>query len=749
MDTMKQPIDRNTLLPFYAHSLDGSPEAEWEPLALHLESVARLAEQFATSFESAPWGHLAGLWHDLGKYRPEFQELIRGRKIQTEHAGAGAALASERGLLPLAFAIAGHHSGLANHKAQSNSARTPLLDRLGNATPVLDAVRAHVPREFTDVSIPALPEFIRRTGRSPDETKLSIELWTRMIFSALVDADRLATERFYQPNARQTLASFDNLPDILARLNARLDRFSEAAGEVNAIRRAVLTDCRSAAALPPGIFTLTVPTGGGKTLSAMAFALLHAVRNGQRRVITAVPYTTIIDQNARVLRDALGALNVIEHHSGFEASPDESSASGSVEMRRRFATENWDAPIIVTTTVQLFESLFASHPSRCRKVHNIARSVIVIDEAQSLPAGYLLCILDMMKALVRDYGCTIVLSTATQPALSARTALPQGLQRVTEIAGDLGRLRPALRRVRVDWPTADHVVTRYSDLAPDVSSHKQVLAIVHLRKDARALAEQIPAEGRYHLSALMCPAHRKLTLSEMTAALHAGKTCRTISTQLVEAGVDIDFPVVYRALAGLDSLAQAAGRCNREGALTDTEGRSKEGSFIVYRAETMPPAGTLRRGLEETEKLLRLHGDSLDFTDPDTMDAYFRGLYMTSQLDPKGVQSERALLNFATVGDLVQLVEDGFTRSVVVPYGDSRTIVSEYLRFPSRQAARALQQYVVQVRERDLMELTGLGALEPLGDFGFVLFDPEEKLYDAHFGLCLSEIRNESPTLII
>lgn len=722
----------------YAHTTRG-PVETWEPLREHLENVAQLAARFGAAFHSKDWGHLAGLWHDLGKYRPEFQRKLRGSGEQIEHAGLGASLAADKGAggHSLAFVIAGHHCGLANRDAQGDSGLSPLKQRLAGNKEVLDQLRNSLPVELLSAALPSIPEFL--TAPSTSATRRRWELWTRMLFSSLVDADRLATESFYEPLKTQARGQHASIADLLARLNTYLARF-KGDNDLNRDRARVLEDCRHASKETPGFFSLTAPTGTGKTLSALAFALEHARTYSLGRVIVVVPYTSIIEQNAAVYRDALGMENVIEHH----ASIDEESRKeqfGETEARRRLAAENWDAPVVVTTTVQLFESLLSNHPSRCRKLHNVVRSVIVLDEAQSLPAGYLACLLDVMKELVASYSCSIVFATATQPALGQRHSLPEGLEGVREIVEAPAELAQRLKRVRIHWPDPQRPLIPYDELAREIVRHDQVLVVVHLRKDARRLARALPEEARYHLSALMCAAHRSVVLDRVRSALRRGERCRLVATQLVEAGVDLDFPVVYRALAGLDSLAQAAGRCNREGLRA-------EGKFVVFRAETKPPPGILRIGLDVVEGMLTNHGNTLDFATPTCFDEYFRTLYHAVDMDRFGVQGEREQLNFANVDRLVNLVEDGYRSPLVVSWADADARLSAYERAPNRDTLRALQPFLVQVPRNELDKLESLGAARPVNDAFWALTSPFQNLYDSNFGFVHEDALPDPAALI-
>lgn len=720
----------------FAHSRPGEPVERWERLEVHLHEVAALAAEFAGAFEAAEWGRLAGLWHDLGKYRPEFQRRIRGSREQVEHAGIGAALARQHGLIPLAFAIAGHHAGLANPTTRSGSG-LPLADRIEANRAPLAEVLPLIPPDLVDnrpaVGLPRWAMIPSGASRHAQEAgRRALEFWTRMIFSALVDADYLATERFRSPERHAARPERHDIKELADLLDQKLATFTTNS-EVNVIRRAVLDDCVRAAAQVPGFFSLTVPTGGGKTLSSMAFALRHAALHGLRRVVVAIPFTSIIEQNAAVYRDILGPDRVVEHHSNLdEAALREHD--GEAETLRRLAAENWDAPVIVTTNVQLFESLFANRPSRCRKLHNLTRSVIILDEAQALPAGFLLPVLDSLRELVARYGCTVVLSTATQPALSRRAAMPSGLEDVREIATDPVKLARALTRIRVRWPRPGDPPTSLEELAERMRCEPQVLAIVHRRRDASDLAGLLPTADRHHLSALMCPAHRIEVLGRVRAALLAKRPCRVVTTQLVEAGVDVDFPVVFRALAGLDSLVQAAGRCNREGALRDTTGKPALGRFEIFRAATEPPAGILRRGLEATVAMLARYPEGLMLGDPGTTDEYFRLLFGAVDLDQRGIQAQRAGLNFATTAEEFRLIPDA-TWPVVVPWENASERLAEHARHPRRETFRSLQPFTVQIYDQHLRELRGAGALEEVSEGLFALTLPFRARYDAEFGL--------------
>ena len=498
--------------------------------------------------------------------------------------------------LPIQLAISGHHTGLQDLSYWRE-------ERLPRTSPLLSELPLdRIPAAILNTEFLSAPDFLMEVPKdtSPAEARsvLSrrLEFWTRMIFSALVDADFLDTEVFFSQERAALRGDFPKLQGLADQLTDYLNKLSAAVPDtdVNRVRATVLERCRAIATQEQGVFSLTVPTGGGKTFASLSFALEHARAHGLERVVVIAPFLTIIDQTVAAYRAALDEAEdqpvLIEQHSGLD--PEEESA------RNRLATENWDAPLIVTTAVQFFESLFANRTSKCRKLHNLARAVIVIDEAQTLPAHFLIPILEVLQELVDHYGASIVLSTATQPLLAARKAPDgrtiRGFREVREIAGDDVEVREMFRVLRRVRPERVHT-NDWEEVADLIAAESRTLAIVHLRNDARELAEKVrrrcPDDPIYHLSALMCAAHRRERLKEIRRALGQDVTSiRVISTQLVEAGVDLDFPVVFRAMAGLDALIQSAGRCNREGRLGHVGGR-----LVIFDAPTNPPVGILRR----------------------------------------------------------------------------------------------------------------------------------------------------------
>lgn len=699
----------------------------------HLLQVGERARDFAERFGAGEWALLAGRWHDLGKYARGFQRLIReenGFEVHLEgaeevgprdHSTAGAlharqVLGKQLGSL-LAFAIAGHHAGLPN--------REKLEERLERKKDLLQHVlSARPPEALLRAIAPPRPAFLER--RNKEAASRALELWMRMLFSALCDADFLDTESFLAPARARLREGAPSLESLRERLAQHLEglRARAAPTEVNRVRAEVLASCLQAASRAPGVFSLTVPTGGGKTLASLAFAIHHALSHGLERVVVAIPFTSIIEQSAAVYREALGEEAVVEHHSALD--PVRETA------RNRVASENWDAPVVVTTTAQLFDSLFANRPGTCRKLHRLARGVLVLDEAQTLPPRLLAPILDVLGSLVRDYGTSVVVCTATQPALGRTVELPDGLEDVREIVPAEMRAFERLRRVRVRWPVSTEP-TSYEALAGELALEPDVLAIVHRRLDARVLCENLDRSlgdtTTLHLSALMCPRHRGRVLAELKARKARKEPVRLVSTQLVEAGVDVDFPVVYRALGGLDSLAQAAGRCNREGRL---EGL---GELRVFLAPTAPPRGVAHTALEVTRGLLA-EMPGLDPFHPDTFRRYFRRLYAARELDAESIQALRAQLRFEDTARSFHLVEDGWSAPVVVPWGEATEHVARLERDgPSRERLRALQGFTVQVEARQREAWLAQGLLRPVADTVLVLGPELAPAYDERFGL--------------
>lgn len=774
----------------WAHSkVDASdPAGRWHGLVDHLQAVSHLAEGFAASF-GPEWGRLAGLWHDLGKFRPGFQAYIRldaeahieGRLPQSSektHSAAGALHAlsqfrqrwgsgGEQAARGLAYVIAGHHAGLSNWEPEDGA--SGLQTRLfGTGAPAckLEYDEAKTACQADAPALLPLPaDFDLRLALAGipgmrSGNPLALALWVRMLFSALVDADFLDTEAFMdgqRAQARQghrPVAAYQAQLDAhLTNLAARVSQQGRADDAVMAARASVLAQCRSKAVLPPGVFSLTVPTGGGKTLSSLAFALSHAAAHGLRRVVYAIPYTSIIEQTADVFAGIFGRDAVIEHHS--QADGDDNGAAAT--QRSRLACENWDAPLIITTNVQLFESLFAARTSQCRKLHRLAGSVIILDEAQLLPPDFLQPILDVLNVLVLHYGVTLLLCTATQPVLTdthrfdPRRSL-RGLPAPTPIVDDEVALYAALRRTQVRWPADLQAVEPLESVADRVAAHDVVLVIVNTRADAAELLrllDQRCSEPPLHLSAALCGQHRADVIAQMRdrlAARQAGtdtRPLRVVSTQLVEAGVDIDFPVVFRALAGLDSIAQSAGRCNREGRLAD----GAMGQVHVFVRDIPKPLTHVRLGAQATRSVRAAAQDSGAQLMPADFQNYFGRYHGSIDTDRHRIidllSRDKAsfAFQFRTAADRFRLVDDEDQASVIVPYGKAGQQGSDIdlavralqNKQSDRWMLRKLQRYTVSVRTRVLRPWQVRGdVLEVLPGL-FVLKD--DRRYDSRLGL--------------
>ena len=712
---------------FFAHSRPGEPLSNWDPLYAHLERTALRAKQF---FPAAPdWAYLAGLWHDAGKYQKEFQTYLvasneesnEQRPVKVKHSIVGAALAGRQRdavSLVLAWVIAAHHGSLA--------ARTYLVEQVrSKGIPLLKACQADIPLNVLNTPRPSPPE-----GSVLDTTLGSASLWIRMLFSALIDADMLDTEAWSSGGERpNNYAHIDELRD-------RLDGFLHAKNQylksvrlhtapMNLMRDGVLAECLQAASLAPGQFTLTVPTGGGKTLSSLAFALHHASLHHRDRVIVVIPYTSIIEQTADVYREALGADSVIEHHSSvnLEEQP--------IAYQR--ACENWDAPVIVTTGVQFFESLYAAHKSRCRKLHNIANSVVILDEVQTFPIGLLAPIRRVLGLLTQHFGTSVLHCTATQPTPEKGQMIGPPL--TPEPRPIVARPEPyfavVANRFRVVMECSIDDPLPVEELAKKIMQYPRVMAIVHSRKEAEQLARSV--DGCIHLSARMCAAHRKDVLDQLREKLKAKQPCRLVATQLVEAGVDISFPVVFRALAGLETLAQAAGRCNRE-----LDG-GKPGEFHIFRAASQPPSNSLRRQLAIGMAFLRRPGFVLDLNSPKLFQEYFRAVLdpQTISTDAPGIGTLEMEMNFPEVEARFHMI-DSSGDSIVAPYGDWKNrVASVQWEGPTRRNLRSLQRYFVQLYDREVDELLRNGLIEPLykdADRVWAVRDGAEYIYGDRFG---------------
>lgn len=722
--------------PLWAHT-PAKNSVTWHSLDAHLVDTAKLAREYAAPFGGDAHAYWVGLVHDLGKAHPGFQRYLadshakRGA-TKCPHAAWGAAMTdwavggeNQAARVSLVLPIDGHHRGLMNW----TEAQKDLLHLRKTQAELLQSIASHLPKP---VELGPMMHGLKTAAPQG-----STDLWTRMVFSALIDADRTDTGRHFQTFHEDKHDSITDLAQRLEREQAKIQ--AGKTGKLNDARRAIYEACLSSATGDRGFFRLTVPTGGGKTRSAMAFALRHATHHNKRRVIVAIPYTSIIDQNAKVYRDIFGEENVLEHHSQVEETKgqlaqdeDEQGCfhDDGLPIRRRLATERWTHPIVVTTTVQLFESLFTNNPTRARKLHRIANSVIVLDEFQAFPPELLEPTLDVLRDLVKHYHVTVVFCTATQPALET---LPENARiHATEIVPDPGHWFSELKRVKFEY---DRTPIGWEELATKIAKHEQVLVVLNTRKQARELLEQLQAQATpnlYHLSTLLCGAHRRAILEEIRHRLHTRNPVRLVSTQVVEAGVDVDFPVAYRAVGPLDRIIQVAGRCNREGLL------ARPGRVVLFQPEKQgSPHGPYRTGLGLAERLLDEYGAEA-VEDLGHLQAYFRDLYQTANLDKRGIQELRRDLCFEKVAQEYRLIKQD-TVPVVVDYPrkdttpetcnvcgchtltdvvttSAKSLASKWAGNPTLAGWRALQPYLVNMFRKDADDAKRAGWITPLSD---------------------------------
>lgn len=681
----------------------------------HQLGVAQKAETYASLFGMGDCGRIMGLLHDKGKEQVEWQKYIQGIiQNRPHHAYVGACIAQK--LYPqiaplIAQPIAGHHRGLYDY------------------CDYVEVTKTDIPNDVTiDDKIPLFPH------KFPKMEKYDYHQLVRMLFSCLVDADSLDTESFMTPEQAKLRSSHTSMEDLLNELERYLQELRSNAfeTEVNHIRNYVQEQCVKESKGEKGFYSLTVPTGGGKTLASVLWALHHAVKNHQQRIIIAIPYTSIIVQTAATLKRIFGEVNVLEHHSNVNP---EDIKDRKLQERLQLATENWDYPIIVTTNVQLFESLFNNKRSDCRKLHNIANSVIILDEVQTLPLGFYKPIVHTLDTLHRLFGVSVLLTTASQPILTGRIeganpfASFDALTSVCEIIPAEAQLHDKLRRVKLNFMEGFQT---YDGIATELAKHRRVLCIVNTRRDAKELYDRLPKEGIcLHLSRMMCPAHVAATIQRVKEALNveSDKPVRVIATQLIEAGVDIDFPVVYRQEAGLDSILQAAGRCNREG-------KQKLCTTYVFglgKEHPLPPGF-----ISQTNNAREGMGQQHDWFAPEAMTCYFQQLHSRiDNFDNKQIQEllYKPECEFEEAASQFHLIDDQ-TTPVIVNWNGSIDLYQQLLsQGPSYSLMKKLAQYSVSIRERDFRKLQSIGAVEEPFENIYAITNPN--FYKADTGLSI------------
>lgn len=723
---------------YFAHSLEGQSPKNWQLLEEHLQNVADIAAEFAKPFSGDQWARLAGLWHDLGKYAGAFQKKLYvengiechletkpGRVVHSEAGGHLATLKKWAGAdRVLSWLIMGHHTGLTDFESDliGMKALEPKMREPDRSTEIL----ANAPFSITNH---VKPHQTIPPGADP-------AFFIRMLFSCLVDADFLDTEAFMD-KARANTRNHDypTLVSLLAAFDNHMDSLCDNAdiSPVNVVRAQVLEQCRQKAEKEPAVFSLTVPTGGGKTLASLAFALRHAVKHKKKRIIYVIPYTSIIEQTADVFRKIPDFENaVIEHHSNLAETEEERETN-----RNRLASENWDAPLIVTTSVQFFESLYACRTSRCRKLHNIVNSVIIFDEAQCLPPEYLRPAVFGIRELFRHYKVTPILCTATQPVLTQTDEFDfkfkEGFESVIEIMENHEILTEKLKRVEPVLHNSNLDQVSLPDLANAIQTEGQsVLCIVNRKEDARALAHLLPQKQTFHLSTNMCAEHRSHTLENIKKRLEKNSVSfYVISTSLVEAGVDIDFPIVYRALAGLDSIAQAAGRCNREGRLAGL------GKTVIFVPVDQP--AYIAQPASITRELL-YKKDLSDLLFPHNYEKYFKQRFWQlgqDALDKKQIMqllSGRMNYYFRSAALQFRLIEDDWQETVIAPYKNAIDLLAKLVAEPwqQRRILRKLGRFSVSIPKYLFQTLASRDYIRETGYPGLFMLD--YTLYDDDYG---------------
>ena len=700
--------------------------------AEHSNNVAKLARSFADELGMGMWGYVLGMLHDKGKESDAFQSYIRKESgftpeakcsLEHNHAFVGGIIAKSiygKGSESLLCnQIISHHSGLHDYCQIEETLKKDIPSDVNRCVEKIQLNRPPF----------SLSPIKGCKGMTSDANHLS-----RMLFSCLVDADYLDTELFMDEKSARKRINGISLQSLLPLLETYIDNLQKRSSEseVNAIRRTVQERCVSVSNVEKGFYSLTVPTGGGKTLSSLVWALRHAVHNGMKRIIIAIPYTSIIVQTASILKQIFGEEAVLEHHSNFDP---QSIKGKEMQHKAKLATENWDYPIVVTTNVQLFESMFSNKPSDCRKLHNIVNSVIILDEVQTLPTDYLQPIVDALKSYQRMFGISVLFTTASQPVLSGLIegcnpkAAFQGIDNITEIIPKEYVLHDKLRRVRLE---IDNTGSTYNEIADQLSQHNKVLCIVNTRNDARELFERLPKEGMtIHLSRMMCPRHVSKAIQEIKQALsdNSETVIRVVATQLIEAGVDIDFPVVYRQEAGLDSILQAAGRCNREGKLDMAT------TYVFSLSEEHKLYGSIIDANNARLNMVNVN----DWFASEAMTEYFRQLYCRKEtFDKKDIKTllyKTTEMCFAEAAKEFRLIEET-GKTVYVNMDDSLELVERLKNDGiTYSLMKQLSQYSVNIHERDFLKLLSYGAIEEVIEGIYVVNDRAQ--YDENIGLRL------------
>ena len=701
----------------YIAHLRSETDKKEQPLYEHIKNVAELSKKFSECLILSDYAEIIGMLHDIGKYSNRFQQRINGNdKIKVDHSTCGAQEAFKMKLLMAAFCIAGHHGGIPNIGVRTDSENDPTLTgRLKRNTEDYSAWINEVDRsKFKPIAEPFT------------KNRIPYTFILRFLFSCLVDADYLDTENFMS-NGAVLRDSGEDLTYLLNLLNKHIEKWQNPSGKLNILRTQMLNECIDVGKnCNEKLFTLTVPTGGGKTISSMAFALNYAVKHSKKRIIYVIPYTSIIEQNAEVFRKIFGMNNVLENHSNVDFD----SLDNETKIQMMLAAENWNSPIVVTTAVQFFESMFSNKPSKCRKIHNIADSVVIFDEAQMLPLDYLLPCATAIRQLAENYNSAVVLCTATQPNFQSILNLTEKTNKLqlTEICKSAEKMADDFRRVNFKYEGK----LEDDEIALELKQCKQVLCIVNKKAHAQKIYSMLgESDENFHLSTYMYPAHRQQVLDEIRKRLDENKPCRVVSTSLVEAGVDIDFPTVYRAISGIDSILQAGGRCNRENKRNSAES-------VVHIFNTDEVLSYQQTNTNAAMAVIKKYGDKIYL--PEAIKMYFDDLYYYRDIDKthkvfdkKDIINGITNLEFETVSQRFKMIEND-TKALYICTDENKEEINQLRNGNyTKELFRSLQKYVVNLYERDFNKLNEVCAIEYVDNSFYILAD--NKYYSSKSGI--------------
>ena len=701
----------------YIAHLRSETDKKEQPLYEHIKNVAELSKKFSECLILSDYAEIIGMLHDIGKYSNRFQQRINGNdKIKVDHSTCGAQEAFKMKLLMAAFCIAGHHGGIPNIGVRTDSENDPTLTgRLKRNTEDYSAWINEVDRsKFKPIAEPFT------------KNRIPYTFILRFLFSCLVDADYLDTENFMS-NGAVLRDSGEDLTYLLNLLNKHIEKWQNPSGKLNILRTQMLNECIDVGKnCNEKLFTLTVPTCGGKTISSMAFALNYAVKHSKKRIIYVIPYTSIIEQNAEVFRKIFGMNNVLENHSNVDFD----SLDNETKIQMMLAAENWNSPIVVTTAVQFFESMFSNKPSKCRKIHNIADSVVIFDEAQMLPLDYLLPCATAIRQLAENYNSAVVLCTATQPNFQSILNLTEKTNKLqlTEICKSAEKMADDFRRVNFKYEGK----LEDDEIALELKQCKQVLCIVNKKAHAQKIYSMLgESDENFHLSTYMYPAHRQQVLDEIRKRLDENKPCRVVSTSLVEAGVDIDFPTVYRAISGIDSILQAGGRCNRENKRNSAES-------VVHIFNTDEVLSYQQTNTNAAMAVIKKYGDKIYL--PEAIKMYFDDLYYYRDIDKthkvfdkKDIINGITNLEFETVSQRFKMIEND-TKALYICTDENKEEINQLRNGNyTKELFRSLQKYVVNLYERDFNKLNEVCAIEYVDNSFYILAD--NKYYSSKSGI--------------